>query len=133
MLDPYASDPLSRADRGTAERGGLLVIDCSWNRLSASGRLPAAASRRRAVRRRLPFLVAGNPQHFGRIGELNTVEALGAALYVLGRPSEAADLLGGFAGGAAFLEINRTRLERFARADDADETRRLERDLFAQT
>ncbi len=130
MLDPYAVDALSRADLATAERSGILAVDCSWNRLSASGRLPPVLPRGRAVRRRLPFLVAGNPQHYGRVGELNTVEALGAALYLLGRPAEAVDLLAGFAGGPAFLAINHDRLDRFSRAVDAEETRRLERDLF---
>lgn len=131
VLDPYAPQPLSRADRAMAERAGILAIDCSWNKLSSRGRLPIGRTEGGPpFRRRLPYLVAANPQHYGRIGELNTVEALGAALYLLGRPKEAADLLQGFAGGPAFLEINRDRLRRMARALNAEETRALERSIY---
>jgi pre-rRNA-processing protein TSR3 len=133
VLDPYAPEPLSRADVATAERGGVLAVDCSWNQLSEVGRLPGGDEPRRGVRRRLPFLVATNPQHYGRLGELNTVEALGAALYVLGRPEEAAGILEGFAGGPAFLEVNRERLDRFAAATDAEATRRAERGMYGGT
>jgi pre-rRNA-processing protein TSR3 len=88
--------------------------------------VPAGAE----YRRRLPFLVAGNPQHFGRVGELNTVEALGAALYLVGESGAAESLLAGFAGGSAFLEMNRERLERFARAEEPEAVRELERTLY---
>ena len=131
LLDPYASEPLSQADRRTAERWGILAVDCSWNRLSTRGRLPPGILNGGSpVRRRLPFLIAANPQHYGRVGELNTVEALGAALYLLGHPSEAAELVQGFAGGSAFLEINRDRLVRLARAPNAEAARRGERSIY---
>lgn len=131
VLDPYAREPLSGADRPVAERSGILAIDCSWNQLSGRGHLPIGRTEGGApVRRRLPYLIAGNPQHYGRVGELNTVEALGAALYLLGRPKEATELLQGFAGGTAFLEINRDRLRRLARASSAEEARRMERAIY---
>lgn len=132
VLDPFADEPLSAADRSTAERGGLLAVDCSWNRLSERGRFfregRGAAPFGRP--RRLPLLVATNPQHFGRLAELNTAEALAAALYVLGRPAEASAVLVGFPGGEAFFEVNRDRLDRFARAATADDVRAAERSLF---
>ena len=133
VLDPYADVPLSAADRGLAEVGGLVAVDCSWNRLSerhANG-LPRAASVRGAAARRLPMLIATNPQHFGRPGELNTAEALAAALVLLGRPREAETLLGSFAGGPAFLEVNRERLDRYARARSPEEITVAERLAFA--
>jgi pre-rRNA-processing protein TSR3 len=79
------------------------------------------------------MLVAGNPQHFGRLGELNTAEALAAALHLVGRPDEAHELLAGFAGGPAFLELNRERLERYARASSPEALVREERALFARS
>ena len=131
VLDPYALEPLSGADLPSAERGGILAVDCSWNALAETGRLPGAGpSRDLRHRRRLPFLIATNPQHYGRLGELNTVEALGAALYVLGRPREADAVLRGFAGGAAFLEVNHERLDQFARAGTADGVRQAERAIY---
>jgi len=131
LLDPYAERPLSPADRPRAERLGLVAVDCSWNRLSeAYARGTPASTSRPRVRRRLPMLLAGNPQHFGRLGELNTAEALAAALAVWGREAEARRLLEGFAGGEAFLAINRRRIERYRSAGSAEEVLRAERELF---
>ena len=132
LLDPYSSQLLSAADRGRAERGGVVALDCSWNRLSAErsrrfGPSPAATNR---GHRRLPMLVATNPQHFGRVGELNTVEALAAALWVLGRADAAGRLLNGFAGGPAFSVVNRARLERYAAARTPEEVGLAERASF---
>jgi pre-rRNA-processing protein TSR3 len=132
VLDPYASEPLSAADLPAASRGGLLAVDCSWNRLATRGGFsePTLRSIGDGRRRRLPILVAANPQHYGRWGELNTVEALSAALYVLGRPGEAAGLLEGFRGGAGFLEVNRSRLDAYAAAVGPEEVRRIEQSLY---
>ena len=123
VLDPHALRPLSRSDLAAACTGGVLAVDCSWNRLSEHGRFPGAEPHRRTVplARRLPFLLAANPQHYGRMSELNTVEALSAALYVLGFRPEAARVLEGFRGGGAFLELNRGAFERFAAAETPEE------------
>ncbi len=132
ILDPYAPTPLSGADLLLARRAGVLAVDCSWNRLSARGTLPDAAGRERThgTRRRLPILVATNPQHYGRIAQLNTAEALAAALYVLGRRDEAVRLLEGFAGAEEFLEVNRDRLERYRGSDSPSDVLTAERSLF---
>ena len=132
LLDPYAPLPLSGADRTQANGGGLLAIDCSWNRLSdRRARFGAGgAATGRTVRRRLPMLLAANPQHYGRLGELNTVEALAAALAVLGRRKEAETLVRGFAGGRAFLSVNAERLDRYTAADSAQAIAEAERAAF---
>ena len=132
VLDPYAPVPLSAADRVVAEEGGLLAVDCSWNRVAERGRLPGPLAPRShgGIRRRLPMLVAANPQHYGRVAELNTVEALSAALCVLGFAEEGGALLEGFRGGPGFLEINRERLQWYAGARSADEVRSAETELF---
>ena len=131
VLDPYASTPLSSADRVAAEEGGLVAIDCSWNRLASARSRPSSPDGPRGgLGRRLPMLLAANPQHFGRVGELNTVEALAAGLVVLGRRAEAEHLLQGFAGGPAFLAMNEERLARYVRARTAAGTLRAERQLF---
>jgi pre-rRNA-processing protein TSR3 len=132
VLDPYASEPLSAADRGAAVRGGLLAVDCSWNRLAARGGFSEATLRSTGEgrRRRLPILLAANPQHYGRMAELNTVEALSAALYILGKTSDAAALLQGFRGGEGFLEINRDRLKAYASAATPEAVRRIEQTLY---
>ncbi|HYA54738.1 MAG TPA: DUF367 domain-containing protein [Thermoplasmata archaeon] len=132
VLDPYAPTPLSGADTDRAVEGGLLVVDCSWNRLSERGAFPGdeARARHEGMHRRLPILVAANPQHYGRIAQLNTVEAFCAALYILGRPDEARAVIAGFAGGPEFLEINRERLEQYRVADGAGGVLGAEKVLF---
>lgn len=133
VLDPYAPEPLSRGDRRRAEHDGVLVVDGSWNRLSARGRLGASGAPAvgRGVPRRLPMLVAANPQHYGRLGELNSAEALAAALFVIGRASEATELLSTFPGGRAFFSVNADRLAAYGRATTAEGIRRAERRLFS--
>jgi pre-rRNA-processing protein TSR3 len=98
--------------------------------LAERGSLPGLGSDRNGIHRRLPILVAANPQHYGRIAELNTVEALSAALYILGQRTDAERLLEGFRGGGGFLTINRERLEAFARARGPDAVRALEHELY---
>jgi pre-rRNA-processing protein TSR3 len=133
VLDPYAPEPLGAPDRARAARGGILAVDCSWNRLAERGGFPGAAGEEPGTRRRLPILIATNPQHYGRPAQLNTVEALAAALFLLGRRDDAARLLSGFRGSDAFLRVNAERLAEYARAADADEIRAAERRLFGGT
>ncbi len=134
VLDPYSPVPLCGADREAAARGGLLVVDCSWNRLSARGAFPGSerTGRPRTPHRRLPLLIATNPQHYGRAAQLNTVEALCGALYVLGRSDEAERVIAGFAGGEEFIEVNRDRLERYTRAVSPSEISAAEKLLFGR-
>lgn len=129
-LDPFAPVVLSRRDRGHAERQGILVVDCSWNRLSERGELDPGWPLR-DLRRRLPFLRATNPQHFGRVGELNSAEAFAAALTVLGHEGEARELLAPFHGAEAFFSVNRELLDRYAAARSVADAMAAERDGFA--
>jgi pre-rRNA-processing protein TSR3 len=135
ILDPFAPTPLSAADTKPAADGGLLVVDCSWNRLSSRGTFPGeeAGRRRHGSHRRLPILVAANPQHYGRVAQLTTVEAFSAALYVLGRIPEAEAVIEGFAGGPEFLAINRGRLDRYRAAAGPAEVVAAEKALFGGT
>jgi pre-rRNA-processing protein TSR3 len=121
LLDPRSEVPLSASDRPEAVRGGLLGVDCSWNRLEDRGGYPESSRWlvRLPTRRRLPLLLAGNPQHYGRLAELNTAEALCAGLFVLGEPDRAREILGGFGGGEAFFSLNRDPLGSYAAAPDA--------------
>jgi pre-rRNA-processing protein TSR3 len=134
VLDPYASDPLGPGDGKSATRGGILAVDCSWNRLTERGRFPGVVPGEpaRGIRRRLPILIATNPQHYGRLAQLNTVEALAAALFLVGRPEEAAQLLQGFRGSESFLSVNQERLDSYVREENAEGIRSAERRLFGE-
>jgi rRNA small subunit aminocarboxypropyltransferase len=132
LLDPHADEPLGPGDRGLASEGGVLGVDCSWNRLEARGGYPEAALWLKNVRtrRRLPWLVAANPQHFGRLGELNTAEAFAAALWLLGERDRALSLIEAFPGGATFLRINRARFDAYGTARTPDALRAVEVEQF---
>jgi pre-rRNA-processing protein TSR3 len=128
LLDPHSDVPLSHADRARALAGGVLGVDCSWNRIGRAGRYPVEIPwlERLPVRRRLPWLVAANPQHHGRLAELNTAEAFAAALFVLGEPGRARRLLDPFPGGGTFFDLNSAALDAYARAETADGIRAAE-------
>jgi len=132
LLDPHADEPLGPGDRALAAAGGVLGVDCSWNRLEERGGYPEAAAWLKKVRtrRRLPWLVAANPQHFGRLGELNTAEAFAAALWLLGERDRALSLIEAFPGGATFLRINRARFEAYCQAANSDVLRAVEAEQF---
>ncbi len=132
VLDPHAPVPLCVRDRPAAEASGILVVDCSWNRLGARGGFPPGLPRppSPALRRRLPFLLAGNPQHFGRVGELNTAEALGAAVYLTFGPEAAERFFLRLSGGRSFLDLNQERLEAYRASPGPAEVRSLEIGFF---
>jgi pre-rRNA-processing protein TSR3 len=131
LLDPRADVPLTAEDRPRAWASGILVIDCSWNRLDRRGGFDSATpGLARLPRRRLPWLLAGNPQHYGRVGELNTAEAFAGALDILGDRRTAERLLDTFAGGAGFLTLNARLLEAYRGARSAEDLRRAEREFF---
>jgi len=107
LLDPSAPTPLSSADVVTT----LVAIDCSWKQREYAFRFFRSHNKRR-----LPYLVAANPVNYGRPYELTTVEALGAALYILGEPLRANDLLSKFKWGPTFLALNAAPLNEYAEA-----------------
>jgi pre-rRNA-processing protein TSR3 len=60
--------------------------------------------------------LAANPVNYGRPYELTTAEALAAALYVLGEPEHARELLSKFKWGSTFLNLNAAPLNEYAGA-----------------
>lgn len=112
LLDPTAQQALSPADRVARS---ITALDCSWDVLE---RIPSGSWRRR---RALPFLVAANPVNFGRPWRLSSVEALAAALYILGERDQAALILETASWGRRFLEINEEPLNLYINAKDSSE------------
>ncbi len=116
LLDPFAEKALSREDAATAERRGLVALDCSWKKIEQ-----IAGMKLSLEPRSLPYLIAANPTHYGRPTILSTVEALAAALFIMGDRDGAIKILGDFKWGPVFLELNREPLETYARAADSSE------------
>lgn len=112
LLDPTAGKALSPADMG---RRTLSVLDCSWDVLDGLG----TSSFR--YRRALPYLVAANPVNFGRPWKLSSVEAIAAALVILGEREQAERVLAVVPWGHRFLELNAEPLALYAKARDSSE------------
>ncbi len=110
VLNPFAERALSPAD-SDADR--LVALDCSWETAQEE------AFDLRGRQRSLPFLVSGNPINYGTAFQLNTVEAFAGALWILGEPEQAEELLSKFTWGQTFLDLNAEPLARYADCDDS--------------
>jgi pre-rRNA-processing protein TSR3 len=117
LLDPTAEQALSPADRFAKS---LTVLDCSWVVLDTG----SVSSWR--IRRALPFLVAANPVNFGKPCTLSSIEALAAALYIMGEKERAGEILGKVSWGVRFLEVNQEPLELYAAAKDSTEVVKMQ-------
>ena len=109
VLNPLADKTLSPMDKAYMGKG-IVALDCSWNRIEE-----ILVPRKPVQLRVLPPLVAVNPVNYGKISKLSTVEALGAALYILGHEEEARKLLNKYKWGLHFLELNRNPLESYSK------------------
>ena len=101
VLNPFSPLILSSDDKEVVEHHGLVVIDCSWNRILNSNYIPINNSRK------LPSLIAANPVNYGKWEKLSSVEALAAALYIIGLTEAGNYLLSKFSWGIQFKKINR--------------------------
>jgi pre-rRNA-processing protein TSR3 len=110
LLDPTAEQAFSPADRNARS---ITVLDCSWAVLD-TGKIKSWR-----IRRALPFLVAANPVNFGKPCVLSSIEALAAALFIMGDRERASDILSKVSWGIRFLEVNREPLDLYAGAKDS--------------
>jgi pre-rRNA-processing protein TSR3 len=111
LLDPTAGVVISPADRRWVR--SITALDCSWEVLE---REELSIFR---GRRALPFLVAANPVNFGKPFILSSVEALAAALIILGERDQAELILSKVPFGIRFLEVNAEPLAEYATAVDS--------------
>ena len=108
---PPRREGLSPADLEIGDR--LIALDCSWEQAErARFSLPGE-------HRALPFLVAANPINYGRPFRLTTIEALAAALVILGHREQAEEILTAVNWGETFLLLNEEPLRRYADCSDS--------------
>jgi len=124
ILNPFAAQVVSPSDRAVVEARGVLAVDGSWTEARELFK-----PRLRGEHRRLPYLLAGNPVNYGEPYMLSTLEALAAALYIVGFPKEAERLLSIYKWGGTFMSLNRELLEAYAKAADAEEVEKVEREV----
>jgi len=125
VLDPMAESVLLPSDRTLAQRSGVVAVDCSWERVQEvfSVKLPGRG-------RRLPKLLAGNPVNYGAAHKLSSIEALAAALFIMGFRERAKQLLSLFKWGEGFLALNSEPLEAYSKVSGPEDLFRAEADFF---
>jgi pre-rRNA-processing protein TSR3 len=121
VLNPFAEKAFSPADRQRIESYGLIALDYSWKCTEGAKLIPLIGESRA-----LPYLVAANPVNYGKPTKLSTVEALAAALYIIGYEEQAAELLSKFKWGPEFIRLNQERLDAYAQARNSVEVVRLQ-------
>ena len=113
-LTPMTDKAFSPEDKKLAEEGGIRAVDCTWE--EADEKLPSSENARA-----LPYLVAANPVNYGRPMQLTTVEALAAALYILGEEDQAKKILSKFNWGEQFIKLNQEPLDEYQEAENSSE------------
>ena len=115
VLTPTAKKCVSPSDREIVEQKGIAVVDCSWAKIDET----PLRSLKFDHGRLLPFLVAANPINYGRPCQLSCVEAVAAAMYIVGQKQLAKYYLGKFNWGHSFLELNQELLEKYSNCTDS--------------
>jgi len=133
LLTPYAQVALSPQDRERCLRYGIVVMDCSWKKILASEKIPQELESIHKFlphHRILPFLVPANPVHFGKPTILSSVEAVAAALWIIGEKEMARKVLSIYTWGEKFLEINLELLERYAKCKNSEEVVKVQQEYL---
>jgi pre-rRNA-processing protein TSR3 len=129
LLDPTSPTILGPEDKSLIELGAsLVVLDCSWKRIEDS--LNVIGEKTMLEGRTLPSLLAANPVSWGNVGRLSSVEALAAALTILGFMDQAAIILKPFQFGEQFLHLNRAPLKDYANATSRKHIEELQYEYF---
>lgn len=126
ILNPLATKAFSKEDIFYAKKQGIAVLDCSWEKAEEL----LFKLRKKGNSRALPYLVAANPTNFGKPFKLSTAEAFAAALFILGRESEAEHILSKFKWGPHFLEMNRIPLKEYSKAKSSQEVVNIQEDFI---
>lgn len=114
ILNPFASQFLLPNDKKISK--SIIAVDCSWNLAN-----DAFFKRYRGFSRKLPPLLAGNPVNYSKLNQLTTVEAVSAALYILGEKKSCLMLLDKFRWGHTFYELNSNLLEEYSKITSESE------------
>ena len=114
LLHPFSSNPLLNKEKNKIH--SITGFDCSWNQAEKMFQ-----NKYSGIPRKLPPLLAGNPVNYSKISKLTTVEALAAALFILGNEELCYNLLAKFNWGHTFLELNENLLNDYQKAQSEDD------------
>lgn len=127
LLNPFSEKALSKEDLESAENDGIVALDCSWGKIEKIKGIQS-----RAIHRSLPYLVAANPTNFGKPTKLSTVEALAAALYILGKKDQGEKILENFKWGPTFFEMNKQPLEAYLKAENSTQVVKKQKEFIPE-
>ncbi len=121
VLDPFSEKTLLPKDKSLIN--SIIGIDCSWNLAEQ-----AFSKKFNGIKRKLPPLLAGNPVNYSKLNKLTTVEALSAALFILGFKEQAMSLLEKFKWGHTFYELNQNLLDEYSKLEDETQIKLILKD-----
>ncbi len=127
VLNPVSEVAFSAADRERVMKAGLAALDCSWKQAEK-----IFAASRAGAQRSLPYLLAANPTNTYIPVKLSTVEALAAALYILGFKEQADDMLSLFKWGHSFITLNREWLDSYAECSTSSEVVQVQQEIMGE-
>jgi len=110
VLDPFSKKILLKSDKKLIS--SITAIDCSWNLT-----ITVFSKKFSGIHRKLPPLLAGNPVNYSKLNKLTTVEALAAAVYIMGDFTLASSLLDKFKWGHTFYALNKNLLNDYCKAE----------------
>jgi pre-rRNA-processing protein TSR3 len=114
ILDPFAKKILLKKDKKLIS--SITGIDCSWNLAGKTFR-----KKFNGLKRKLPPLFAGNPVNYSKLNKLTTVEAISAALFILGYQDSSLKILDKFKWGHTFFDLNKHLLYDYSKIDSESE------------
>ncbi len=110
VLDPFSKKILLKSDKKLVS--SITAVDCSWNLTST-----IFSKKFSGIHRKLPPLLAGNPVNYSKLNKLTTVEAIAAAMYIMGDSTLASSLLNKFKWGHTFYTLNENLLKDYCKAE----------------
>ena len=122
VLDPFSKKTLLPKDRHLIT--SVVGVDCSWNLVEH-----AFFTKFHGIKRRLPPLLAGNPVNYSKLNKLTTVEALSAALIILGSKEQGLELLDKFKWGHTFFELNKNLFDEYSDAENENQIQSILEDF----
>ena len=114
VLDPFSKKTLLKSDKKLVS--SVTCIDSSWNLATTAFKKTFSG-----IPRKLPPLLAGNPVNYSKLNKLTTVEALAAAVYILGAPDMTTTQLDKFKWGHTFFALNKNILQDYSKAESESE------------
>ena len=114
VLTPYGQFLLPH-DIDIYESSGITVLDCSWKQNDP------ILTRKFQNARKLPKLLAANPVNYGRWEFLTSIEAVAAALYIMGVKKESLEILSCFGWGVTFFKFNEILLAEYQKVQSIEE------------